>query len=77
MSLLLHLIVYAVLAVIILTLLTLFTRAKTDKTSPPPLGEWPEGQSNIREPHFSPFLFVIKAGFEGRARAAASRLTRY
>ncbi len=45
MSLLLHLIVYAVLAVIILTLLTLFTRAKTDKTSPPPLGEWPEDKA--------------------------------
>jgi ABC-type Fe3+ transport system permease subunit len=44
-SFLLHLIAYSVLTVIILTLLTLFTRGKTDKTSPPPLGEWPEDKA--------------------------------
>jgi hypothetical protein len=51
MSLLLHflakLIFYAVLAVITLTLVTWFTRpkSKTDQSTPPRLGEWPEDKA--------------------------------
>lgn len=45
MSLLLHLIVYAVLAVIVLTLLTLSARTKPNQTSARPLGEWPEDKA--------------------------------
>ncbi len=54
MSLLLHilakLIFFAVLTVLVLTLLTWLTKnEKSDKTSTPPPGEWPEDKGTYRE----------------------------